>query len=381
MIADRDTVQSGTFTVNLAPHETTQVQLPYTLPQQVAHGAFLYITMNAKTAQSWCEAGHNIAWAQFALPVLTVNAVPHPTGTVSLSSTRRYHTVRCGQGTYKIDIATGMICSIQNNGKEMLPRPADMLLWRAVTDNDKYVKVNWYNEHFHKIFFKVRSSDVRWDHDACIIEMEGALGANSRVPVYFAKITYRFDGTGLHVGITADKNAELRGMNRTSSEETDLDLNLKTEMKEIPRFGIRFAFSKDFEELEYFGMGPWECYVDYRSHVRMGIWSSTATAEYEPYIRPQECGSHYGTRWLTLENGRDQVHFQADTTFEFSALHYTVEELDAKDHAFELEQADSTEVLLCYKNRGIGTGSCGPLLQEKYQITDKHIEFGFAIYI
>ncbi len=379
VIADRDVVQTGAFTVSLAPHQSTQVHLPYTIPEKVTDGAFLYITMDTKTAAAWCPAGHNIAWAQFPLPALIEPKAVQTPDPIHLSATRRYYTVCQGQNTYQIDAATGMLSSVKISGREVLTRPADILLWRAMTDNDKYVKVNWYNEHFDKIFFKVRSTDAYWENGVCIIKADGALGANSRVPVYFATITYRFDGQGLHIFISADKNAELKGMNRASTEETDLDLNLKMEMKEIPRFGIRFALNKGFENLEYFGMGPWECYVDYQSHTRMGIWSSTATAEYEPYIRPQECGSHFNTRWATLENGTDKVHFQADTAFEFSALHYTMEELDAKEHAFELLESDSTEVLLCYKNRGIGTGSCGPLLQEKYQITDKHIEFGFTL--
>ncbi len=379
VIADRTVVQTGEFAVSLAPHASAEIQIPYNLPEEVADGAFLYICMNTKTAQSWCDAGHNIAWAQFDLPVPVAPAAPKAVLPVALDSTRRYHTVTCGNETYRIDIASGMLCSMEKAGKELLNRPADIVLWRAMIDNDKWMKTQWMPEHFHKTFFKPHTHEVCWEDSACIIRFDGVVGANSRLPAYSVQIAYRFDGAGLHVGITADKNAELKGMNRSSSEETDLDLNLKTEMKEIPRFGVRIPLKKEFEELEYFGMGPWECYVDYQSHARMGIWASTATAEYEPYIRPQECGSHYKTRWATLKNGLQQVRFQADTVFEFSALHYTVEELDAKDHAFELEQADSTEVLLCYKNRGVGSNSCGPLLQEKYQITDKHIEFGFSV--
>ncbi len=379
VITDRDTTQTGEFKVALAPHATAEVQIPFEMPTSATDGAFLYIRMNTKAGSDWCEAGHNIAWEQFDLPVNLAPPAPTEVMPVVLESTRRYHTVTCGSNAYTIDLATGMLCSLKREGKELLKRPVDILLWRAMTDNDKYVKVNWYNEHFHKTFFKVRNHRASWEDGTCIIQVEGAIGANSRVPAYFAVITYRFDGAGLHIDIVADKNAELKGMNRTSSEETDLDLNLKVEMKEIPRFGFRFALDKDFEDIEYFGMGPRECYVDYQSHARKGIWCSSVTTEYEPYIRPQECGSHYATRWAALDNGQQKLCFQAKTTFEFSALHYTMEELDAKAHAFELEESDSTEVLLCYKNRGVGTGSCGPLLQEKYQITDQHIEFGFTV--
>lgn len=67
---------------------------------------------------------------------------------------------------------------------------------------------------------------------------------------------------GVDVEINAIKNSQLKGMNRSSSEETDLDLKLKTEIPEIPRFGMRFALDPELEQLEYFGKGDRESYVD-----------------------------------------------------------------------------------------------------------------------
>ncbi len=382
VIVDRDAVEKGHFSVNCRPHESVEVTIPFVMPKTATDGAFLYICMNAGEARSWCEAGHNLAWAQFALPVQCNRPEQtKQTQSILLESTRRYHTIICGDVRYRIDKATGMLCSMEKAGRELLKRPADILIWRALIDNDNLPRQNWYNEHFHKTFFKLRTQQAFDEKDACVIQVHGALGANSRLPVYYVQMEYRFDSDGLHIDIAADKNRELKGMNRSSSEETDLDLNLKMEIDEVPRFGMRFAFHEDFEKLEYFGMGPRECYVDYQNSARMGIWSSTVTAEYEPYIRPQECGNHYGTRWLRLGDEGQSVLFRADSALEFSALHYTVEELDAKAHAFELEQSDSTEVLICYKNRGVGSNSCGPLLQSKYQVTDQHIDFGFGIFL
>ena len=167
-------------------------------------------------------------------------------------------------------------------------------------------------------------------------------------------------------------------MNRSSSEETDLDLNAKTELAEVPRFGMRFALDKGFENIEYFGMGDRECYIDYQNHAKMRIWNSTVTKEYEPYIKPQDCGNHIDTKWLTLKDN-ESITFTADDKFEFSTLHYTIEELDKKAHAYELEESNTTEVIISYKNRGIGSASCGPALSEKYQVNDKKINFGFSI--
>ena len=168
-------------------------------------------------------------------------------------------------------------------------------------------------------------------------------------------------------------------MNRSASEETELDLNLKTEMKEIPRFGLRIPIKKDFENLEYFGMGNRECYIDFQEHAKMGIWRSNVTSEYEPYIRPQDCGNHMKVSYLSVSNDRSKIVFNATNPFEFSALHYTIEDLDKAEHTYELSESDTTEVLVCYKNRGIGSGSCGPVLSEKYQVTDRIIDFQFSL--
>ena len=85
------------------------------------------------------------------------------------------------------------------------------------------------------------------------------------------------------------------------------------------------------------------------------------------------------TSYLSLTDGKEAMTFTAEQPFQFSALHYTIEELDQKEHAYELCPSGTTEVLICHKNRGVGSGSCGPILSEQYQVTDKQINFGFRI--
>lgn len=263
-------------------------------------------------------------------------------------------------------------------GSECLARTSDIVLWRAMIDNDVYKKPIWVNEHFHKTYFKPRTHTAHSTEEEYRITFNGVIGANSRLPVFETDITYIITSNGLKVQIHAVKNDKLKGMNRSSSEETDLDLNLKTDIDEIPRFAMRFALKPEFEHLRYFGRGDRECYVDYKVHSKMGVWESTVTDEYEPYIRPQDCGNHTDVRELIIR-GSDKICFTADKPFEFSTLHYTVEELDRAQHTFELSQSGTTEVLICYKNRGIGSASCGPALSEKYRVTDKVIDFEFDV--
>ena len=377
VICDKDVVEEKEFALSLAPHEETEIKLDYKLPESAENGAFIELYLDS-AGTNWCDSGHNLAWAQFELPVaVTEKALPAP-APITVAEGKRYITVSASEIECTIDLATGNVCSYKKGGKELLKRPSDIIIWRALIDNDNYEKPKWEAEHFHKAYYKPRTFETSVSDTEFTITFDGTLGANARLPIYYVKATYTVTSNGIEFNLDATKNDKLKGMNRSSSEETDLDLHLKTELAEVPRFGMRFALDESFENIEYFGKGDRECYCDMQNYTKMGIWNSTVTNEYEPYIKAQECGNHVNTKWLTL-TGSDSVTFTANDKFEFSTLHYTIEELDEKAHAYELETSGTTEVLICYKNRGIGSASCGPALTEPYQVRDKKIDFGFKL--
>lgn len=376
-----DTVTDlGSLDVQLAPHEKKVVTLSYELPRSCQMGAFVEIYMNTKTATPWCDAGHNLAWAQFGLPVPV--SVPDKTNAApqAVSETKRYITVTTDRYTFTLDKARGMLVSVKDEKGECLARPADLILWRALIDNDKKEKDVWHHEFVHKAFFKVRNVCVHSGKAAYTVSVEGVVGAPSRVGIYIATIDYIFTAGGVKISIHAQKNEKLKQIKIAYNDlQTTCGLKPKSEVTEVPRFAMRFPLTKKLAELEYFGMGDRECYCDYREHAKMGLWRSTAEKEYEPYIMPQECGNHLNTKYLKVSGQDSSICFTADTSFEFSALPYTVEALDGAAHTFELPKPASTEVLICYKNRGIGSGSCGPELHEQYRIKDEVIDFAFYV--
>ena len=46
-------------------------------------------------------------------------------------------------------------------------------------------------------------------------------------------------------------------------------------------------------------------------------------------------------------------------------------------HNYELVPERETTVIIDYKNAGIGSGSCGPQLDEIYRVNDDTIDFSF----
>ncbi len=54
------------------------------------------------------------------------------------------------------------------------------------------------------------------------------------------------------------------------------------------------------EQLTWYGRGPWENYSDRKAAAMVGVYHSTVTHEYVPYIMPQEYGHKTDVRWLRL---------------------------------------------------------------------------------
>lgn len=71
-----------------------------------------------------------------------------------------------------------------------------------------------------------------------------------------------------------------------------------------------------------------------------------------------------------------------DQPFSFRASHYPQALLTSTAHNFELKKSDEVELCLDYKNSGIGSNSCGPVLADEYALKETEFRirlfFGFA---
>ena len=100
----------------------------------------------------------------------------------------------------------------------------------------------------------------------------------------------------------------------------------------------------------------------------MGRYRSTVSAQYVPYIMPQEHGNHTDMRWCALDNGRTGVLIAGPAGGEFSASHYSEQGLFQAQHTAELRPMKKTRVHMDLFNRGVGTGACGPDTLEQYRL-------------
>lgn len=102
---------------------------------------------------------------------------------------------------------------------------------------------------------------------------------------------------------------------------------------------------------------------------------------HEDYIKPQENSSHFGTRNVTMLNGKLAVSFSSEKSFSFNASEYTQEELTSKKHNYELQKCGDSVLCVDYRMSGIGSNSCGPELLSQYRMNEKKFSFELDIQV
>ena len=153
-----------------------------------------------------------------------------------------------------------------------------------------------------------------------------------------------------------------------------------TQIRTLPRIGIRMFLKKWLKLVSYYGMGPMESYVDKHQAARHDAFTAAIGELHEPYIRPQENGSHYDCDYVSVRGkGICFNVIPADgNTFSFNASRFTQEELTGKAHNFELVPCGDTVLCIDYRQNGIGSNSCGPALNPQYAMPEEFM-FEFSM--
>ena len=353
--------------LNLRPQYTGS----YCLSPELCDGLDGFCTLNiyycTNISTPWAKAGYEVGTEQVVLD--TADMIPEKRTTAfkqvfGVSEERKRIVVTDGATTYEIDKIHGLISSIVDNGKEMLSTAVTPTIWRAPTDNDRKIKLEWFNEAYDRCANKCYSCElVLADAERAEVRAQMSLGANAKIPALRYTITYTFNkGEGVMLGF---------------------DVSVAEGIPMLPRFGVVFRMPSDCEHLRYFGRGPVESYIDKCRASRIGEFASTVTDHFEPYVRPQENMAHIDTRWVAVSgatsHGLLALNSEGDQSFSFNCSHYTAEQLTSTAHDYELVPLEDTVVHIDYRHTGIGSNSCGPVLDPKWRFEEKSFAFSFRL--
>lgn len=261
-----------------------------------------------------------------------------------------------GEGfRYCLDKRTGLFTELEYGGRQSIQRPMEVNIWRAPTDNDMYIKSEWYR--------------ARYDRTS--------------VRAYGAAVEKKDDHVRIHcpMSLAADTVQRILNMDTVwtvyENGEVDLDMSVERcpEFPMLPRFGVRLFLDSRMDRVTFCGMGPMESYCDKHRAASHGIYSMKVEEMHEDYTRPQENGSRYDCPYVMVSGDDRGFAVFSEKEFSFNASVYTQEELTLKKHNFELCPSGATVLCLDYAQNGIGSNSCGPELSEKYRLDERKFRF------
>lgn len=313
----------------------------------------LNVSVRQKASTDWADAGYEIGSAQFILSDEKAK-VAKPTDAVSITEDAQGYTVVFGECEVRIGKLSGLIESLISDGKDTVSEPITPIMWRAPTDNDRKIRITWQEQGLNML--KCRSLGTK----ACenTVSAELILSLDGQIPAARISMNYIFDGYGIKISAHTKINDEITY---------------------LPRFGFKFTLPEEFENLSYFGYGPYESYEDKRLASRLSSFTTTVTDNFEHYVRPQENSAHYGCRWASISSVTGYSLFFAAESFSLSASHYEPHHLTGFKHDYELIPQKESTVIIDYRNSAIGSNSCGPALKESLRISEKEFDFEFSV--
>ncbi len=368
-------VQSGELDCDVAPGAFRKTVLPVkTFEVEPGDELFLLFRFALRADAPWAPAGTVMAEDQIEVtgnfpvrPAATArNAAAPPAGRATAEAAAGGWRVRAGE--IELVLNSEGDGGVRFRGKETLETLPGCNLFRACTDNDgirgwsgqeSKPMGRWLAAGIDRLRRVEASCRAVAEGDGVRIEIEQAFAGSDPAALL------RFSQTIL---VAPDGKLHFEQSYR-----------IPESFPSLPRIGVEFLTAPGFESFEWFGRGPHENYIDRNRSAFIGLHRSTVAESYCWYILPQENGNHTDVRRFTLSGADAELRFTAEPRFEFGVSHYTAQDLFAAFHNEELTARPETVVTIDCRQRGLGTGSCGPQTRPEYEVEKKEYRFAFTL--
>ena len=338
--ANNKVVRSGKVSLDIEPQASKEFTVPIgNLKPQAGTEYFVNFNVTTVEKEPLIPIGHEIACDQFRLPIESPKKAFKTSGPkLTVSTNGDNLSASSSKVNFMFNKKTGIVTSYKVDGTEYFSEGFGIQpnFWRAPTDNDygngmpKRLQV-WKESSKN---FNVTDATVTMDGNNAVVNVNYLLPAGNLYIVNYTiypsgavNVAARFTSTDMDAAQT-----EVSESTRTATFTPGRDAARKEASKlNVPRIGVRFRLPASMNQVEYFGRGPAENYLDRNAGSMVGLYKSTAEELYFPYVRPQENGHHTDTRWVSLSTGKKGLLIQADNTIGFNALRNSIEDFDDEE--------------------------------------------------
>ncbi|MGN1234657.1 MAG: glycoside hydrolase family 2 TIM barrel-domain containing protein, partial [Christensenellaceae bacterium] len=268
----------------------------------------------------------------------------------------------------------GMAGDFTVDGVSVAPGFFGVCTYRALTDNDAYIKDEWLDWGLDRTRFFVTESEHRRGGET----FTGKLVTDYLRPIGDMTMEYLWNDKG-DLTVTCS-------------------VKIADHVKHLPRFGFMLPIQQGFFNVRWFGLGMpernlggeaeayigeipeamTESYVDRNLGCAYGLYSADAREMSYRYPKPQESGSRAKTRFVAMTNDDGKgIYIDSEEDFSFAVSNYRLSEY--RPHLHEMRPSERIYLHIDYMMSGVGSNSCGPRIQEKYLLTEREFVFRFRI--
>ncbi len=364
--------------LDIQPQQRATITLDW-LDKILANDAFkgkeilLNLEFKLEQDEPLLKAGTTIAHQQFIVAPYTfptaeaVTAQQQDKQAVKLDDRAVFAVLSANGVKVTFNKRTGYVAYIDVDGTPMMTDDAELIpdFWRACTDNDFGAGMQnrlaaWQHPRLERKGFNIKQD-----------------GAN-----YVVTADYNIQAVEANVKLTYT-------MTPAGQLVVKQELTTNPEAKNMPqllRFGMQMQMPKEFSQIEYYGRGPHENYIDRNNSQNLGVWKQTVAEQFWGYVRPQETGTKTQVRYWNITNKAGKgLRFEGVEPLEMQALNYTEDDLQparnkAQWHSGDLIERPFTDLHIAARSMGVGcVNSWGAWPRQEYQMPYKDYTYTYII--
>ena len=379
---DGEVLDRGVLLVDLEPQKRAIVTIPFKKPELKEGAEYrLLVSFRQKERTLWAEPGFEISWDQLELPWFkpVQEVVKTPSSSLTVKDDTEKLVISGEEFVYVFDKNNGTLTSMQFLGKELIKRGAALNVWRAPLANEtdewgfwsannkhrtdgygNMAATEWYSAGLDKLklineMFNVKAIDDK----NVIVEVKNVMLLGTGKGAFLNHYKYHINNKG---EITIDH-----------SVVPDGDMP-----SWLPRVGVEWILDKSLGNVQWYGRGPQENYPDRKSGYKTGVYTSTVSDMYEPYLIPQDYGLRSDNRWvrMTDDNGIG-LEFRGNKLINFSSHLYSTENLTKALYTYQLQSFDGITFNLDYATSGVGCTALSVFTE--YQVMPQRYDFRVTV--
>jgi beta-galactosidase len=352
--------------LNIPAATTGAIEINFGKPN-IKPGAeyILRVYFNLAKDEKWASKGHNVAWEEFVLPFQnsrTNPAIISGLPAVQFSENEKSVSVKGNDFEAAVSKVTGALISYKIKGKEIIKSPLVPNFWRPPTDNDRGT-----NMVQQSMVWKTAGKNVNVSRIAASKPVDQVVNVvvELELPEVKGRIInkYSFYGDG--------------------QIKVDYNFTAGKGMPNLPRVGMQMAISDEFDQLEWYGLGPHETYSDRLRGAWTGIHKISVKNDFFHYAFPQESNNRSNTRWAKLVDSQGNgIMISGEQPLSFSAWPYSMEDIEQATHINKLNIRDFITLNIDLKQQGVGgddSWSQRGLPHPEYRIPAGNYRYSFVI--